>query len=148
MRKLLLGAVMLAACARGDAPATDTIAMDTSAQTTSLSAGDVEGTWSGTSMMEGSDSVVARWTTTSRGNEGHIVWEGTTDSIPFTTTFAGDSMIVVSQAYAPPGGGQQETFRTVGRLQGGRLVGTATNHPAGNPDSVISRTRWEATRNP
>jgi hypothetical protein len=148
MRKLLLGAVLLAACAKGDAPATDTMAMDTAARTTTLSAADVEGTWSGSTMMEGSDSVVSRWTATGRGSEGALVYEGTTDSIRYTTTFDGDSMVVVSQPHSSPVDQQQVTFRSVGRLQGGRLVGTATNHPAGNADSVIVRSRWEATRNP
>lgn len=100
-------------------------------------------------MMEGSDSVVARWTVTSAtGTEGRVVFEGSTDTVMFTHSFDADSFVGMSTPYADPtmAGTPQVTTRAVGRLIAGRLVGTATTMLASNPDSVVSRTRWEATK--
>jgi hypothetical protein len=146
MKKAMLLAAFIVACGPADESATDTAAM---ASPAALTAADLTGTWSGTTMMEGSDSVIGRWTVTSAtGTEGRVVFEGATDTVMFTHSFDADSFVGMSAPYADPTtpGTPQVTTRAVGRLIAGRLVGTATTMLASNPDSVVSRTRWEATK--
>jgi hypothetical protein len=145
MKKAMLLAAFVVACGPAEEPATDTAAM---ASTAALSAADLAGTWNGTTMMEGTDSVVARWTVTSAtGADGRVVFEGSTDTVMFTHSFDADSFVGMSTPYADPTmPGTQVTTRAVGRLIAGKLVGTATTMLASNPDSVVSRSRWEATK--
>ena len=65
MRKAFLLAFALVACAKNDAPSTDSAAGTVAAGETHspLTASDVAGTWTGMTMAEGSDSVLNRWTT-------------------------------------------------------------------------------------
>jgi hypothetical protein len=148
MRTLILLAVVLGACAPKEAATPDSVATVAPAPV-ALTADMVSGTWNGVSMAEGSDSVTFRWTTTQvSDSEGLLKFEGTSDAVPFTRTFDADSMIATSGPYTPPGaaGGPKLTFRSVGRLVDGKLVGTSVNMLADKPDSVVARGRWEATR--
>jgi hypothetical protein len=113
-------------------------------------ASDVSGTWTGMSMAEATDSVTNRWSFTGDGNQGKWVLEGSTDSVATSATFDADSMIVTSAAYPDKTipGTPTVTFRSIGRLTGGKLVGTAAVMLASKPDSVLGRVRWEATRAP
>ena len=101
-------------------------------------------------MAEASDSLISKWTVTGDGTNGKWIVEGQKDSVATTTTYDADSMIVTSVAYKEPNvkGNPMVTFRSVGRLTGGKLVGTAAVMPASKPDSVIARFRWEATKAP
>lgn len=148
MRKLLLLTVVLA-CARGEDAQPDSMAAAMPA-TPALTAADVSGTWAGASMAEGSDSVSGRWTIVSTsGTEGKYIPEGSTDTVTFTTTFDADSMVATSAAFSNPRFGSAPVmFTSIGRLAGDRLVGHASIVLASKPDSLISTTRWEATRVP
>jgi hypothetical protein len=147
----------LVACTKGDAPS-DTAASvvpasDTAAATPrALTAADVSGNWNGTTMTATGDSVLGRWTSVrSSDSTGKLVFEGTRDSVPFRTRFDGDSMVSTSDPYTARGaarGAPKVMFRSAGRLRDGKLVGTSATMLASKPDSVINRTRWEATRAP
>lgn len=146
MKKTMLLAAFIVACGPGGDTATDTAA---TASPAALSAADLVGTWNGTTMMEGTDSVVARWTVMSEtGTEGRAVFEGAPDTIMFTHSFDADSFVAMSTPYTDRtmAGTPQVTTRAVGRLIAGKLVGTSTTMLASNPDSVVSRARWEATK--
>jgi hypothetical protein len=147
MKKMMLLAAFLVACAPSEKAATDTAAAMT-AGPAPLMAADVAGTWTGMTMMEGSDSVISRWTVTGNGTEGKWIVEGSKDSVATTATFDADSMIVRSVTYTDPNlpNKPQVQFRSVGRLMGGKLMGTAAVRLANKPDSVVLRARWEATK--
>lgn len=149
MKKAMLLAALLVACGPKEEPATDTAA--TAAAPVALTATDIAGTWNGVTMAEGSDSVLARWTVVSpTGMESKGVMEGTTDSVAYTHTFDADSFVATSGPYADPTlpGKPQVISRVVGRLLAGKLAGTESTALASKPDSVLMRTRWEATRAP
>lgn len=148
MKKAMLLAAFLVACSKSETPQADSPAV--AAGPAPLTAADVAGTWNGMTMAEASDSMVSRWTVTGDGMTGKWIVEGQKDSVATTTTYDADSMIVTSAAYKEPNvkGNPMVTFRSVGRLTGGKLVGTAAVMPASKPDSVIARFRWEATKAP
>lgn len=149
MRKVLLLLPLALACAKTETAQTDTTPM--AMAPAPLTANDVAGTWNGILMREGSDSVVARWTVvTTTPPEFKMVFEGSTDTLTITSTFDADSMFMTSPPYDDPTTPAKEMviFRSVGRLQDGKLVGTSTVMLADKPDSVVARSRWEATRAP
>jgi hypothetical protein len=148
MKKAMLLAAFLVACSKAETPQADSPAV--AAGPAPLTAADVAGTWNGTTMAEASDSVVNRWTVTGDGMTGKWIGESMKDSVATTTTYDADSMIVTSAPYKDPiqKGNPVVTFRSVGRLTGGKLVGTAAIMPASKPDSVVARFRWEATKAP
>lgn len=148
MKKAMLLAAFLVACGKSETPPADSPAV--AAGPAPLTAADVAGTWNGMTMAEASDSVLHRWTVTGDGMTGKWIAEGQKDSIATTTTYDADSMIVTSAAYKDmlTKGNPMVTFRSVGRLTGGKLVGTAVAMLVSKPDSVINRVRWEATKAP
>ena len=148
MRRVLPLLLLLAACGGTDDQATDT-AGATPGATTRLTAADVTGSWIGTTRLAETDSVISRWTTSVLDDSTAVlVFEGRTDSIRTRVTFDADSMVSISDPYTATTlpGQPQVRFRTVGRLQCDRLVGTSALTLVSAPDSVIRRTRWEATR--
>jgi len=155
MRTALGSVVLLAVVAVGcakkeEAPPPDTTAPVAMAPAP-LTAADVAGAWKGMTMATSSDSVTARWGMSGDGNTGKILVEGSKDSIAYTTTYAGDSLMATSVAYTDPTlpkGTPKVTFVSVGRLSNGKLAGTVTLHLASKPDSVIGGGRWEATKAP
>jgi hypothetical protein len=150
MRKILLLAALLVACSKAETAKTDSAAMAPAmAAPAPLTAADVAGTWSGMSMAEGSDSVVNRWTVESvSATEGKLTLEGTKEPIAMTHLFDGDSLVATSAPFTNPATPKAPpvTFRSVGRLKDGKLVGTAVTMLVAKPDSIVSRTHWEATR--
>lgn len=151
MRRILptvLAVAALVACAQQEAPPVDSPAA--AAAPAMLTASDLAGTFTGVSMAMDSDSILARWTVVSpTGMGGVLVLEGTTDSIPFTSSFDADSVMFVTTYNDPALPGSPEvTFRGVGRMEGNKLVGSGVTTLASNPDSVISRERLESTRVP
>ncbi|MEW5916987.1 MAG: hypothetical protein AB1762_11300 [Gemmatimonadota bacterium] len=148
MKKAILLAAFVVACAPKDEAAVDSAA---AAGPAPLTAADVAGTWTGMTMLEGTDSVTNRWTITGDGMQGKLVNEGSTDTTTATTTYDADSLISTSTPYVDKNlpGSPTVTFRSVGRLTGpGTMAGTATLMLASKPDSVIARVRWEATKSP
>ena len=152
-RSLLLLPLVLA-CSKPDGePASDTAAAAASAPAAlaALRAADVSGTWQGSTLAAQGDSVLSRWTSiTTSDSTGKMVFAGMRDTIPFRATFDGDSMVAVSQPYTRPSTprGPKAVFRSVGRLRDGKLSGTSVTALADKPDSVLARSRWEATRAP
>jgi hypothetical protein len=149
MKKAMLLAAFVVACAPKEEPASDTAAM---AGPTALAPTDIAGTWSGMTMMEASDSVLVRWTIINpTGTEAKGVFEGSPDTITFNHTFDADSFVGTSSTFTDPTlpGKPQVMVRAVGRLLSpGKLAGTSTTMLASKPDSVLARSRWEATKTP
>jgi hypothetical protein len=153
MRKAIILLVAAVACAKTETPATDTAATAMApAAPAALTAADLTGTWTGMSMAEGSDSVTNRWTVVrTTDSTSKIIMEGSADSIAMTIRYDADSMVATSAPFTDPNlpkGAPQVTFRSVGRMKDGKLVGTSMAMLASKPDSVVTRSRWEATRTP
>ncbi|HJU75844.1 MAG TPA: hypothetical protein VJ717_19035 [Gemmatimonadaceae bacterium] len=150
MKRLMLLAAVLCACGPREDAATDTAGMTAAAAgPAALTAADLAGTWSGVDMAEGSDSVLARFTVISpTGMDAKAVFEGSTDTVQVTHMIDADSVVATSAPYPHPTlrGKPQVTFRAVGRMQGGKLVGTSQEMLVSKPDSVVSRTRFELTK--
>jgi hypothetical protein len=154
MRKIVLAVVILA-CTKVDTAKTDGTAAAggaPSAQSAHLAAADIAGTWAGTTKLEGTDSIVQRWTFTSTGDSaGRFLVQGSPDTIPVKVTFDADSFVAVSPPFDDPTaqrGTRQVVFRAIGWLTDGKLSGKSTATSASKPDSVVARTRWEATKAP
>lgn len=148
MKKVMLFAAFLVACGPSEKAATDTPAM---AGPAPMTAADITGTWTGTIMPEGSDSVTRFTVVNATGYDAKFIAEGAPDSVALSHTFDADSFMATSAAYTDPTlpGKPQVTTRAVGRLvMPGKLTGTGTITLASKPDSVLLRTRWEATKSP
>ncbi|HSJ63468.1 MAG TPA: hypothetical protein VK922_06110 [Gemmatimonadaceae bacterium] len=150
MRKTLLLTAVLVACATNEAPEDDSAAAMADMGAATLTAADVAGTWTGESRVMDGDSITSRWTIHAMADgNAHLMLEGSTDTIAYTTTFAGDSLVAVSESYtAPDMPDTPVTFRSVGRMDGDMLRGTVEIRLASNPDSVVARERWESRRTP
>jgi hypothetical protein len=154
MRKLLVVAVLVAACSKAKTPAPDTTATTpppAAAAPAKLTAADVGGTWHGESKAVGKDSVTSRWVSVrNTDSTGKLIFAGAKDSIAFTTKYDADSMISTSVAYVGPHTpkGPKVVFRSTGWLKGGKLSGTSVTLLAAKPDSVVARGTWEATKAP
>jgi hypothetical protein len=157
MRKLVLLGVALVACAKSDTPKADTasstgpVAATTPAAPAKLTAADLAGTWNGTTTAATSDSVLNHWTSVETSDStGKLTVQGMKDPIAFSFHLDGDSMIVTTAPYVSPQmrKGPKVVNHSVGRLQNGTLVGTATITLAAKPDSVVAHSRWTATKAP
>jgi hypothetical protein len=150
MRRVFL-LLAVVACAQSDTAQSDSAAMAPAAPP-ALTVADVDGIWNGVTMPENSDSVLMRWTGMPGATDSEVktVTQGAADTVAWTRVLDADSMVVTSAPFTPPepANSPQVVVRAVGRLMGGKLVGTATTMLAARPDSVIERTRWEATRTP
>ena len=156
MRKLLLVAVVVTACAKAEAPKADTTsAMAAPAAAPApaparLTAADLAGTWNGESKPEGKDSVVERWTVVNTTDStGTLTNAKSKQKIPYSIRFDGDSMIATSQPFVDQTmKGPKQVFRAVGRMKDGTLSGHSTAMLASKPDSVLGRITWTATKAP
>jgi hypothetical protein len=158
MQKVLLSGLVLLAAAcggSGDNQAADTTGA--AAAPPALTVADLTGTLNGTTMAETSDSVIGTWTShitanASGGTEGRFISSlAPQDTVSFTQTISGDSVISESANYndpqAPQGSGQVH-WRAVGRQTSPhQWAGTVVIMPAGM-DSVVVRYRWRATHTP
>ena len=149
MKKAFLLVAFLAACAPKEQPAADTSAM--AAGPPALTAAELAGTWSGVVMAETSDSVLQRFTVISpTGMDSKTVTEGSKDTVAVTHLIDADSIVATSAPHVDASipGKPTVTFRAVGRMVGGKLVGTSTINLASKPDSVLGRSRFELTKQP
>ena len=149
MKKAFLLVAFLAACAPKEQPAADTSAMAVGPP--ALTANELAGTWSGIIMAETSDSVLQRFTVISAtGMDSKTVNEGSKDTVQVTHLIDGDSVVATSAPHvdAMIKGKPTVTFRAVGRMVGGKLVGMSTTNLASKPDSVLGRARFELTKQP
>jgi hypothetical protein len=116
-----------------------------------LTASELAGTWSGVILPEVGDSVLDRFTVISpTGMDSKTVSESNPDTVAVTHMIDGDSVIATSAPHVDPTlpGKPQVTFRAVGRMVGGKMVGTSAIMLASKPDSVLMRARFEMTKNP
>lgn len=147
MRRYLFVLPFVLACARADETPADSAA---AAMPPALTEADVAGTWTGTLMAEGSDSVMVNWTNICGAGTCRL----TTQQVPgdtVTATYAiqGDSVVATSAAHADPmAKGAMVTDHWVARLSGGQVTGTGMLRLADRPDSVVMRYRFTGTRNP
>lgn len=154
MRKAILLAAFLVACTKAEAPPSDTAAAAAPppAPPAKLTPAELAGSWNGVSKLEGTDSVVARWVTTSTTDStGTLTYAGTTTAVAYARMFDADSVMMTSAAFAAPGakkGAPKVQFRSVGRLVDGKFVGHSMTVLAAKPDSVLSRRTFEATKTP
>ena len=158
MKKVLLfGLVLLAACGGKDTnQAADTTATAAAAPA-ALTASDLAGTFHGTSMAETSDSVVDTFTlmvtaNASGGADGKFVSSmAPKDTVAFTQTISGDSVISESASYTDPQapkGSPQVHWRAIGRRTSPHeWAGTVAIMPVGK-DTTVARFRWKATHTP
>lgn len=157
---LAAATVSVVACAGGEKTA-DTAAADTTSPAATaapapapvhaaLTASDIAGEWAGTSYAVPGDSVVARWHVKSLTDSTAVLtFDGTSKSVNYKSTFAGDSVVSVSEPYTPPGApanAPKSTFHVIGRLQGDTLRGVTHVMSVTKPDSMVAEHRWVATR--
>ena len=147
----------VAACAGGEKTADTAAAVDTTSPAATaapapaaLTAADIAGEWAGTSYTVPGDSVVARWRVKSLTDSTAVLtFDGTNKSVNYKSTFAGDSVVSVSEPYTPPGApanAPKTTFHVIGRLQGDTLRGVTHVMSVTKPDSMVAEHRWVATR--
>ncbi|MGH7711716.1 MAG: hypothetical protein ACREOG_10560 [Gemmatimonadaceae bacterium] len=149
MKKAMLLAAFIVACGPKEQPATDTSAMAMGPP--ALTASELAGTWSGVVMAEGSDSILDRFTVISpTGMDSKTVSASNPDTVAVTHLIDADSIVATSAPHVDPTipGKPQVTFRAVGRMVGGKLVGTSAVMLASKPDSVLMRSRFEMTKTP
>lgn len=143
--------VVALACSKTDAPPADTtlsdVATTTPAMAPALTEADVAGTWTGTSMPAGSDSVLSKWTQVCANGACRGTSEGSAIVLESTYTLSGDSSVGVSKPYSDPsfkGGKLIDTW--AGRISGDNVTGTGASKLASKPDSVVMRYRFSGTR--
>jgi len=142
----------VAACAKTETPPADTATSGAAmapAMAPAMTEADVAGTWKGTSMPIGSDSVVAKWTQVCAAGSCKGTVEGSKVTIQATYTMSGDSAVGVSQPYSDPaikGGDVIDTW--VVRVTGNNATGTGAMKLASKPDSVVMRYRFAGSRAP
>ena len=146
MRRYLLVLPFVIACGGAETPPADSAA----AAPAALTEADVAGTWSGTAMMEGSDSVFANWSNMcSAGTCRFTTTQAPADTVVHTYTLAADSMSGSSAPYAEASlGGTMVTDHWVARLAGNQVTGTGQVRLAATPDSVVMRYRFTGTKQP
>ena len=155
MRKIMLLAapLLLVACKKEEPAKTETAAAAavTPPAPANLTAADISGTWKGMTKPETGDSVLNRWTVVSvNDSTSKFVMEGSKDSVVTKVALSADSMIATSAPHMDPAVSKKSkvVFVAVGHLKDGKLSGTSAVHLADKPDSVLMRSRWEATRAP
>ena len=149
MRRFMLLLPILFACGRAETPAADTAAAAAAAPAVvALTEADVAGKWSGVTMPEGSDSVVAKWTQDCAAGTCKGTIEGSKDVMTSTYVLDADSLIGTAPAMMDPMLKMRVTDHWVGRIRDGKVVGTGMNKLADKPDSVVFRYRFEGSRAP
>jgi hypothetical protein len=161
MRKgrLLIAAVSLVACAKTETPKADSTppaAAAAPAAPVAVTAADLVGTVNGQVMAENADSVLSKFTctTAATGNVSKCVNSAAPkDTTPYTYALSGaDSVMWTSDPHTPPPPAPAKSPKVIdhvmGRIAGNKWTGTIVTVLASKPDSVMSRTRWEATKAP
>jgi hypothetical protein len=146
MRRYLFLIPFVFACGRAETPEADTAAM--AAAPAALTEADVAGTWTGTAMMEGSDSVIAHWTNIcSAGTCRFTTTESPKDTVTSNYVLEADSMRATSEPYVEPmAGGAMVIDTWVARVAGSQVTGTGMAKLAERPDSVVMRYRFTGSK--
>lgn len=147
MRRYLLVLPLLIACSKAETPPPDSAA---AAAPAALTDADVSGTWTGTLMPEGSDSVVAHWTDVCGAGTCRLTTqEFPKDTVVATYVIQGDSVVGTAAAYADPSmKGTMVTDSWVGRITGNQVSGSGHLNLAAKPDSVVMRYHFTGTKAP
>ncbi|HEX9563650.1 MAG TPA: hypothetical protein VF981_06755 [Gemmatimonadaceae bacterium] len=148
MRSLLLAVpfAILACSPAEEAPPADAPA---TAMAAALTEADVAGTWTGTAMIEGTDSVFSHWTQVCGGGTCRGTSQESPDTVVASYMFDADSSIGMSNPMPDPTmGGTMVVDRWVVRITNGQATGTGMVTLAERPDSVIMRYRLTGTRVP
>lgn len=138
------------ACAKTETPPADTSmagAAMAPAVAPAMTEADMVGTWTGTTMPMGSDSVVAKWTSVCGAGSCKGTTEGSSQKVEYAYTIAADSAVGISQPYSDPamkGGKVVDTW--VARVNGDETTGTGAMTLASKPDSVAMRYRFVGSR--
>ncbi len=147
---ILAGAV---ACAKTETPPADTamgdaaMAQPTPAMAPAMTEADMVGTWTGTTMPMGSDSVVGKWTSVCGAGSCKGTNEGSSQTIEYAYTIAADSAVGISKPYSDPAvKGGKVIDRWVVRVKGDDGTGTGAMTLASKPDSVAMRYRFVGSR--
>ena len=147
MRRYLLIVPILFACGPKETPSADSAA----AAPAGLAEADVAGTWTGTVMPEGSDSVVGHWTQVcAAGTCRATSQEAPNDTVTATYTIEGDSIRGTSAPYKENTmmKGAMIIDSWVARPSGNQVTGHGMMKLADKPDSVVFRYHFTGTRNP
>jgi hypothetical protein len=151
---LLIVAASLVACAKSESAKTDSAAAMSAAPAApaAVTAADMAGTVNGKIMPQNADSVLATFTCTAAatGNVTRCVNSAAPkDTTNYAYTLSGaDSVMFTSDPYTPPAPPKSPKVidHVVGHLAGNKWTGTTVTVLAAKPDSVVVRTRWEATK--
>jgi hypothetical protein len=147
MRRLLFAVPLLLACAGSEEmPPADEPATAMAAVTEA----DVAGTWTGTAMIEGTDSVFSHWTSVCGGGTCRLTsQEAPADTSVSNYTMDADSVIGTGVPTADPTmGGVMVVDHWVGRVSGGMVTANGWITLAEKPDSVLMRYRVTGTKSP
>lgn len=147
MRRFLLAVPFIIACAKSETPPADSAAA--AVAPAALTDADVSGTWTGTAMMEGTDSIIAHWTQVCGSGTCRGTSQENPDTVVATYTLAADSSIGTSQPFTGkqmPGVQLIDTW--VARISGNQVTGTGKFTLAAKPDSVVTRYRFVGTKAP
>ena len=148
MRRFLLALPFIIACAKSETPPADSAAA--AVAPAALTDADVSGTWTGTAILEGTDSIIAHWTQvcgagTCRGTSQ----EAPGDTVVSTYVLEADSSRGTTQPYADKSlGGTMVIDNWVARISGNQVTGTGMFTLAAKPDSVLARYRIVGTKSP
>lgn len=149
-RLALCCALLLAACAKPEPAPMKEEAPPPPPPPAPLTPADVAGKWAMKTMGATSDSVLVSYELVATATDsGWIFNFPGRKPVPVTvTTTGGDSILTAAGPYESVlRKGQKVTTNSVMRLKDGKLVGTATAHYSGGPDSVVML-RSEGTRMP
>jgi hypothetical protein len=147
MRRYLLVLPFVFACAKGEEAPADSAAM--AAAPAALTEAEIAGTWTGTAMLEGSDSVFAHWTQVcANGTCRGTTTESPKDTVVSTYVLAADSSVGTSAPQSQPGVTGMVVDHWVVRVSGTQASGTGMMTLADKPDSVVMRYRFTGTKAP
>lgn len=145
MRRFLLALPFIIACGGAETPPADSAAM--AAAPAALTDADVSGTWTGTAMMEGTDSVFSHWTQVCGAGSCTGTNQESPDTVRSTYVLDADSSMGVTQPFADPTmGGIMVTDNWVARISGNQVTGTGMIKLADRPDSVVARYRFSGSK--
>ena len=140
------------ACTKTETPA-NVAAVDTGmapaapAAAPAMTEANIAGTWKGTTMPMGSDSVVSKWTSVCAAGTCKGTSEGSKVTVQWTYTMSGDSAVGVSKPYSDDRfKGAKVVDTWVGRATGDNVTGTGATKLASKPDSVVMAYRFTGTR--
>jgi len=156
---LLTAVVVTAGCSKTETPAADTAAAAAAAApapapapaaVVAVTEPEIAGTWTGTSMPMGSDSVVAKWKQVCGAGTCKGTTEGSKVTITASYTLAGDSAVGSSQPYTDPANkalkGAKVMDTWIAHFKGDSASGTGATHLASKPDSILMAFHFTGTK--